>query len=229
MSNKTVFVVPAYNEEANIGATLKDIKKTYPRAELIVVNDGSMDKTSEIALEEGARVYTHVINRGLGATLATGIQAALARGADYIVTFDADLQHASKDVKLLLDPLKKGEADAAIGSRFLKKEYLEMMPFVKKFGNTMLTGVTNALAGTRVTDSQSGLRAFRREAAEKLMILCDKYEVSSEIIQELNKHKMRIKEVPIKAIYHDTKKGTNIKSGLHIFWGILLKKLGVKR
>lgn len=226
---KLVFVVPAYNEEKTLGPTLDDLHKNFPTAEILVVNDGSKDKTREIALKKGAYVLTHVINRGLGAALGTGVQEALNHEADYIVTFDADLQHTGKDVNRLLEPLRKEEADVVIGSRFMSKEDLEMMPFTKKFGNTMLTGITNLFSGTKITDSQSGLRAFGKRAASKLMIICDQYEVSSEIIHELGRHHMTIKEIPIKAIYHDTEKGTTVGSGLHIFWGMLLKKLGVKR
>ncbi len=228
---KLAIVIPAYNEEETIGKTLKDVKKNFPHAMIFVVNDGSKDKTREIALKEGAYVLTHIQNRGLGAALSTGFHAALDHGADYIVTFDADLQHTGKDVRRLLAPIKKGEADAVIGSRFLKPEDLKMMPFVKRIGNRSLTWITNVLSGTKITDSQSGLRAFSRKAAEKILILCDKYEVSSEIINELAKHKMRVVEIPIKAIYSERsiKKGTNIRSGLQVFFGLLLKKLGLKK
>jgi glycosyltransferase involved in cell wall biosynthesis len=229
MKQKLMFVVPAFNEEKTIGDTLRDVKKHFPGKEVIVVNDGSTDKTKKIALKEGATVLTHIVNRGLGATLFTGIQAALNKNADIIVTFDADLQHTGRDVRKLIQPIKDKKADAVIGSRFLSKEDLDMMPSVKVLGNKFLTGITNMLSSTKVTDSQSGLRAFDRRAAEKLMILCDRYEVSSEIVHELGRHNLSIKEVPIKAIYHEVGKGTSISSGLHIFWGMLLKKLGVKR
>lgn len=229
MNEKIVFVIPAFNEAKTIGITLKDLKKHFPGKEVIVVNDGSKDNTKRIALNQGAHVLTHIMNRGLGASLATGIQAALNKDADVIVTFDADLQHTGEDVNCLIKPIKENKADAVIGSRFLSREDLAMMPFALKIGNKALTGITNFLSGTGVTDSQSGLRAFNRKAAEKLLILCDRYEVSSEIIHELGKHKMRIKEVPIKAIYHDKEKGTGIRSGFHIVWGIIKKKLGLKR
>ncbi|MFH1424474.1 MAG: glycosyltransferase family 2 protein [archaeon] len=229
MSEKLAFVIPAYNEEKTLGLTLDDVKKNFPKAEIFVVDDGSADKTREIAKSKKVHVLQHVINRGLGAALGTGIIAAIAYKADYIVTFDADLQHTGKDVNRLIEPLKKGKADVSLGSRFLDKKDLEMMPAVKRIGNSTLTGITNILAGTKVTDSQSGLRGFTRQAAEKLMIICDKYEVSSEIIYELGKKHLRIVEVPIKAIYYDVKKGTTIKSGVHIAWSMVLKKIGVKR
>ncbi len=229
---KLAFVIPAYNEEVSIAQTLREIKRDFPKSEIFVVNDGSKDKTRELAKKEGVHVLTHVINRGLGASLATGIKGALQKSsAGIIITFDADLQHTPADVKKLVKPILNNEADAVIGSRFLSREDLEMMPFTKKVGNYFLTGITNFFSNSRITDSQSGLRALNRKAAGKIQIASDRYEVSSEIIHELEGHRMRIKEVPMKAIYdkRSAAKGTNIKSGVHILFGILSKKIGLKR
>ncbi len=228
---KLAFVIPAYNEEETISPTLIDVRKNFSGAPVFVVNDGSRDRTRELAKKYGAHVLTHVINRGLGAALATGISAAVRKSdADIIVTFDADLQHTGKDVKNLIEPILKNRADAVIGSRFLRKEDLELMPLTKRVGNFALTKITNFLTGTEITDSQSGLRAFTREAAEKILIVSDRYEVSSEIVHELSGHGFRIKEVPIKAIYtkRSATKGTNIRSGIHILFGLIAKKIGLK-
>lgn len=228
---KIAFVIPAYNEEVSIGRTLRGIKKDFPKEEIFVVNDGSKDKTGEIAKKESVHVLTHLINRGLGASLTTGIKAALQKSnASIIITFDADLQHTAADVKRLIAPILDKKADAVIGSRFLSREDLEMMPFTKKVGNYFLTGITNILASSKITDSQSGLRALNREAARKIQIMSERYEVSSEIIHELEGHRFRITEVPIKAIYdsRSATKGTNIKSGIYIFFGIIAKKIGLK-
>jgi len=231
MNKKLAFVIPAYNEAISIGTAIEDIKDNFPDSDVFVVDDGSTDKTTKLSLEKGAIVFRHPINRGLGAALSTGIQGALKHNSDIIVTFDADLQHLGKDVRILIQPILDGEADAVIGSRFIIKEDLKDMPRTKLVGNKALTKITNILSGTNITDSQSGLRAFDKKAAEAIVILCDNYEVSSEIIHELAKQDMVIKEVPIKAIYDEwTKiKGTNVRSGLHIFWSMLLKKLGVKK
>lgn len=233
MEQKLAFVIPAYNEEVSIEQTLRDVKKAFPGNEIFVVNDGSHDRTGELARKAGAHVHvlTHLVNRGLGAALSTGIQAAVNSGADIVVTFDADLQHMGSDVERLAKPITEGKADVVIGSRFLSEEDLKMMPSVKRIGNKFLTGFTNILSDTTITDSQSGLRAFSRQAAEKLMILCDRYEVSSEIIYELGHHNLRIIEIPIKAIYdkRSATKGTTIGSGLHIAWSMLLRTIGVKK
>lgn len=224
-------VIPAYNEEVSLGHIVGGLKKKFPKSKIIVVNDGSTDGTREIALESGAIVYSHILNRGLGAALSTGIQAALKEGADTIVTFDADLQHEVGDIERLVRPIRENRADAVIGSRFMNHGDLYAMPKVKRLGNRMLTVLTNLLAGSDITDSQSGLRAFDRVAAQKLLILCDKYDVSSEIVQELSRHRMKVIEIPIKAIYdkRSKTKGTNIWSGTHIMWGLVLRRLGIKK
>ena len=224
-------VIPAYNEEETIGRTIRDVRKHFPKAKIIIVNDGSKDGTRKIALERGAIVYSHVVNRGLGAALGTGIKAALKEQADIIVTFDADLQHVGKDIDRLIKPIQQGCADAVIGSRFLNRDDLKTMPRIKVLGNSFLTFFTNLIAGSNITDSQSGLRAFDRIAAEKLLILCDRYEVSSEIVHELSNHRFKVIEVPIKAIYdkRSKRKGTNIRSGMHIVFGMTLRRLGIKK
>ncbi|MFH1786631.1 MAG: glycosyltransferase family 2 protein [archaeon] len=224
-------VIPAYNEEASLEAVLNDLKRQVRSAEIIVVDDGSKDKTSQIAKKIGATVCRHVVNRGLGAALATGIQCAIGEGADIIVTFDADLQHEPKDIFRLIKPIQDGTADVVLGSRFLVKRHILLMPHIKRLGNWALTWITNVLAGTNITDSQCGLRAFDRKAAKRLMILCDRYEVSSEIVHELGRHRLKVVEVPIKAIYDERSKikGTNIGSGFQIFFGLLMKRWGLKR
>ena len=161
---KIAFVIPAYNEGVSIGPTLRDIKRKFSKENIFVVNDGSRDKTEKIAKKEGVIVFSHLINRGLGASLTTGIKGALQlSNADIIITFDADLQHEASDVHKLVKPISEGKADAVIGSRFLNKKDLEMMPFTKVVGNYFLTGLTNFLSSSKITDSQSGLRALSRK------------------------------------------------------------------
>ena len=224
-------VIPAYNEQETLKKAMQGIKKEVPSAEIIVVDDGSIDRTYDIAVNEKVMVCRHLINRGLGASLATGITCALEEGADIVVTFDADLQHDPKDILALVEPIKKGRADAVIGSRFLNKKDIEDMPLVKKIGNSFLTFFTNSLGHLSISDSQSGLRAFTRKAAERLIIICDRYEVSSEILMILGRNDFRITEVPMRAIYDERsmKKGTTIQSGVQIVIGLLMKRLRIKR
>jgi len=228
---RLLVVIPAYNEEETLKRVLESVKKAAPSAGIVVVDDGSRDRTYEIALSEDAIVCRHLINRGLGASLATGITCALDEGADIIVTFDADLQHDAGDIKRLVKPIQEGRADAVIGSRFLNPDDLARMPLVKKLGNSFLTFFTNLLGNLSISDSQSGLRAFNRRAAERLIIICDRYEVSSEILMMLGRNDFRISEIPMKALYdaRSIKKGTTIRSGIQIVLGLVMKKIGIKR
>ena len=222
-------VIPAYNEEKTIRTVLSDIKKTNLISEIFVIDDGSEDKTFELALAEGAYVLRHPVNRGVGAATITGIMAALQTDAEIIVTFDADLQHDPKDIETLINPIINDVADATIGSRFLLKESYKEMPFRKVIGNKFLNFFTSLIAGRKITDSQSGLRAFKRVILENLDIVCDRYAVSSELIVELSRKDLRTVEVPIRARYPEIKRGTNLIAGIGIFLDLLLKKIRLKR
>jgi glycosyltransferase involved in cell wall biosynthesis len=206
-----VVVIPAYNEEKNISRVIKGAKKYTDR--VIVIDDGSKDKTFQAACQNGAIVYRHLINRGLGGALGTGIKAALLEKADIIATLDADGQHNPAEIPKLLNPIVKGRADVVIGSRFLKKQDI---PFFRRIGNYFFNLATFFLFGVWTTDSQSGMRALNKKAAEKLDIYTSGMEVSSEIFKEIKFHKLRLKEVPIKAIYtpYSLSKGQGFKVGL---------------
>lgn len=222
---KTYVVVPAYNEEKTIGNVLRDLLQYFRGEEIVVVNDGSRDRTRELAQEKGVVVLTHLVNRGLGGALGTGIRYALLKGAELILTFDADGQHLVDDALRVMKPVAEGKADFAVGSR-LKGDVSEM-PFVKRFGNFVLDFITAVFAKKYVSDSQSGLRCLNRECASKIKITCDRYAVSSEIIIEASKNGCRIVEVPIKAVYteYSKKKGTNILEGVKIAFNLLLDRM----
>ncbi|AJC72254.1 MAG: HAD-IA family hydrolase [Thermococcus sp.] len=221
----TYVVVPAYNEEKTLPAVLNDLLRYFRREEIVVVNDGSRDRTREIAESYGVHVLNHLVNRGLGGALGTGLAFAVRKGAELILTFDADGQHLVSDALRVMRPVAEGKADFAVGSR-LKGDTSEM-PLVKKFGNFVLDVITAIFARKYVSDSQSGLRCFNRECASKIRITCDRYAVSSEIIIEASKHGCRIVEVPIKAVYteYSMKKGTNVMEGVKIALNLLFDKL----
>ncbi|WP_010478865.1 HAD-IA family hydrolase [Thermococcus zilligii] len=220
----TYVVVPAYNEELTVGAVLSGLLRYFRRNEIVVVNDGSRDRTGEIARSFGVHVITHLINRGLGGALGTGLAYAVRKGAKIIITFDADGQHLVEDALRVMKPVVEGKADFAVGSRL--KGDTSQMPFVKKFGNFVLDVITAVFARKYVSDSQSGLRCFSGECASRIRITCDRYAVSSEIIVEVTKNGCRIAEVPIKAVYTDysMRKGTNVKEGIKIALNLLFDR-----
>ncbi len=216
-------VVPAYNEEKTIETVLNDLLNMG--LEFVVVDDGSMDKTNSIVkglIKEKKHGYLckHLLNRGLGAAIKTGIESALEEEADIIVTFDADGQHDPSDIYSVINPIINHEADVCIGTRDFNE-----MPKSKKYGNSVMNLITLIFYGIKVGDSQSGLRAFNRKAAQNIIINARDYGVSSEIIGEIKRHDLKLKEVPMKTIYTDytMKKGTNLFEGLKILSKLIMK------
>ena len=215
-------VLPAYNESKTIKKVLKELLSF--NLNLVVVDDGSHDKTYNIV--EGMKkkypelisLYRHPLNRGLGATLKTGIEAALLKNPNVIVTFDADGQHHWEDIFPVCQPIIQDQADVVIGKRNFHE-----MPFSKKFGNNVMNIITLIFYGHMVEDSQSGLRAFNRKAADLMELHSREYGVSSEIIGEAFKHHLRLLEVPITTIYTDysLSKGTNTLVGLKILFKLI--------
>ena len=221
--NKTYLVIPAYNEEKKIGGVIDNLKK-HKLKNLIVVDDGSKDNTGKIAKQHGARVYTHVINRGLGGALSTGIEAAIIGGAEIIVTCDADGQHDVADIKKAIEVLKKKKLDVVIGSRLINSKG---MPISRKIINFGANITTYLLFGIYVSDTQSGLRVFTREAAKKIKIKTNRMEVSSEIINEIGRNKLKFEEIPIKAIYTDYSlgKGQKGSNAFRIIYKLVMRKI----
>jgi len=209
---KLVIVIPAYNEEKTIGKLIDQLKNQGYRR-IIVVDDGSEDRTYKIASSKNAEVFRHIFNRGLGGALRTGFAAALENGADIIVTMDADLQHSASDIPKLVNPVINKEADVVIGSRRLD---FRRMPNSRRIANRLANLFTWLFFGLKVTDSQSGFRCFTRKALRKINLTSSKMEVSSEIIQEIKRNKLKFKEVPIKSIYtsYSLSKGQNFFLGI---------------
>lgn len=210
-------VVPAFNEEKTVSQIIEGIaEKGY---NVILVNDGSRDNTLDLAIASKRKypnqifVVSHVINRGLGAALKTGMVVALNKGAKYIVTFDADGQHEIEDIPKVCKPLQDGEADVVIGAR-----PFEDMPISKSFANIIMNALTLIFYGRKVKDSQSGLRAFTAHAADVISIVSRGYGVSSEFIKEISDKKLRLAEVTITTIYtpETQNKGTDAIVGLKI-------------
>lgn len=218
---KLVAVIPAYNEAGHIGPVVSAVREFADG--VIVVDDGSGDSTGAEARAAGARVYRHLVNRGLGGGIATGIRAALEADADIIVTLDGDGQHVPAEVVELAAPIQRGEADLVIGSRMLDPGG---MPVLRRVANRFANVCTWALFGVRVSDSQSGFRALSRRAAESLDLRTSRMEVSSEIVAEAARNGFRIAEVPITVIYTDysLSKGQSLGVGLQTLTKLILRR-----
>lgn len=199
---KLAILIPAYNEEKMIGTVLKNLPKKFPgvtRQEIIVVNDGSIDRTAQLALNSKTTVISHWLNRGLGGGLGTGFSYAKKHGFDLLVTFDADGQHNPADIEPVIKPILKKKADIVIGSRFLGHQ--GQMPWYRRIGIFGLNIITYLLFWIWTTDSQSGLRAFSKKALREIEIKANKMEVSSEFFNEIQTKNLTMVEVPIHSIY----------------------------
>ncbi|MBP5204278.1 glycosyltransferase family 2 protein [bacterium] len=195
---ETYIVLPAYNEGKVIKKLIESIKKEGYR-NIIVVDDGSTDNTFSEAESTGVVAISHLINRGKGAATQTGIDAAKYLDADIIITMDSDGQHNPKDIVKLIKPLEKGECDVTIGSRFLEKS--KNMPMSRVIMNRVGNYITAFFFHKLVTDSQSGFRGYSKKAANLVYTYEDRYEFESEMLGEISKHKLSVKEVPIEVIY----------------------------
>tara|TARA_Y100001949_G_scaffold158027_1_gene147966 strand:+ start:4054 stop:4938 length:885 start_codon:yes stop_codon:yes gene_type:complete len=189
--------IPAYNEEKNIAKIIVKLKKIADK--IIVCNDGSTDLTSEIAENLGAIVINHTKNRGYGSGIKSILEKSKEIGSELLVTFDGDGQHRVEDIKKIIEPIEKNEIDLVIGSRFLNEE--QEIPQYRKLGIKLITKITNANLKEKITDSQSGFRAYSKEVISKLKTSDMGMGVSTEILIKASSLNFKIGEVPITILY----------------------------
>ncbi|MBI2589469.1 glycosyltransferase family 2 protein [Candidatus Berkelbacteria bacterium] len=224
---RLVILIPAYNEAAALGNVLNSLPKTLSNIDAIqplVIDDGSGDETSLIATAHGAWVAKHRLNSGVGLATRTGFKLAQILHATYLVTLDADGQHDPNELHNLLSPLIRDEADIVLGTR---KKDRENMPRLKQILNDAGSWLLRAVCGITATDSQSGYRAYTLRALERLQLSTSGYEICTEILIAAKRAKLRIREVPIRAIYteYSKKKGQSTLNGINILLRLLGKTL----
>lgn len=224
MASPRIFIViSAYNESSRLGNVLETLHNSNYE-HIVVVDDGSRDKTAQVAAKYPCHVLRHGINRGQGAGLQTGISYALRQNADIIVTFDADGQHDAAEIPLLVAPLLSGEAEITLGSRFLGKAV--SIPWSRKvllYGGRIFTRLTS---GLKLTDCHNGFRAISRSAAEKIHLSQDRMAHASEFYDQIAKHHLRYKEIPVTITYNADvmAKGQNNLQSLHVLFHYLFQK-----
>jgi len=217
---KILCVIPAYNEEKNISKTVESAKKYIN--DILVINDGSKDKTKELAKEAGAKVLSHIINRGQGAGLETGNEYARRHNYDIVVHFDADGQFLAEEIPDILKPIIEDGYPMSFGSRFLNKK--TKMPWFKKHIIMRLAKAMNYIfLGIRTTDPQSGFRAMNKQALKKIKIENDGMAHCSEILAKTYKYGLVFKEVPITVIYNEF--GQSLGSGFKTVKDLLINKI----
>ncbi len=195
---KVVVSIPAYNEEQTLGRVLTDIKKVMAGLQyeyvISIVDDGSTDKTAEIARQHGASVYSHPYNCGLAEAFRSEISKAISLGADIIVHTDADGQYPAEEIPKLLQEINNG-ADLVLGSRFLGR--IESMPLLKRAGNMAFSKAISQITRAKITDAQTGFRAFTKKVAQ-IKIISNHTYTQEQVIRAL-KNRYIVKEVPITA------------------------------
>ncbi len=216
-------ICAAYNEATTIGGVVAELRHAGHR--VVVVDDGSLDRTQDVAAAVGAHVVAHPINLGQGAALQTGIDYALARGADVLVTFDADGQHRVSDIPRLLEALRRERADFALGSRFLGQT--TNLPTLRRWLLQAATLFTRLTTGLLLTDSHNGLRALTRRGAAAIRLRQNRMAHASEILVEIAQSGLRYVEVPVTIDYtaYSLAKGQRIGDSVTILLDLFAQEL----
>lgn len=226
-------VIPAFNEESRIRSVLKEVNEvkevseTTLRRQVVVVDDGSTDRTSQVVLRFNTSIYLvrHKSNLGQGAALRSGVQFALRGGAQVVVTFDGDGQHSCKDISRLIEPIIAGKADVVLGSRFLgtTKELPAIRWAILKLG----VFFTRTVLRLDVTDTHNGLRALSRRAAQKIRFASNRMGHAFEILEQIHAHRLDYCEVPVTIRYTDEtlQKGQRSWNGFGIVIQYLIRRV----
>jgi glycosyltransferase involved in cell wall biosynthesis len=215
---KILAIIPAYNEEQNIGLVVRDLKIVSPWLDVLVINDGSKDKTPRIAKEAGAEVISLPVNLGIGGAVQTGFLYAWNKGYDIALQVDGDGQHRPDEIQKLIQPLLDHEVDVTIGSRFLNKTSYQM-PAARRIGIYFLKKTLNNVVRQKYTDPTSGFRAYNRKA---LRILSQHYSIDypePDAIVTLLKNGLHLKEISVEMDPRRFGKSsiTPFKSGYYMF------------
>ncbi len=220
----TIFIViAAYNEATTIGGVVTALLERYDH--VVVVDDGSTDGTYEVLTGMHVHRLRHLVNRGQGAALQTGLDYALGQGADVIVTCDADGQHRAEDIDRLIDPIGQGEADVVLGSRFLgSANNIPWHRLVLLHGAVWLT---RYMSGLPVSDTHNGLRAFSRNAAARVHLNTDRMTHASEILDIVARERLRFVERPVTIDYtaHSLNKGQSSWAAIHMLAKLFEERL----
>jgi polyprenyl-phospho-N-acetylgalactosaminyl synthase len=218
---RAAVIVPTYNESKRLASTLESlIDAGY---DVIVVDDGSHDKTRDIVEMYSVSLLEHVINRGQGAALRTGTEFATRHGYDYIAHFDADGQHRVEDLAKMIETITNEELDIVLGSRYLSKE--TKMPFLKRITLWFAKHFSKRILQLHFTDPQSGLRVFRADLNQRLDWQADDFMHATEILGLVAKNNLNYKEVPIKVNYFPQDGRKQVRPSVTMGWRMLLSKL----
>ncbi|MHA3723405.1 glycosyltransferase family 2 protein [Leucobacter sp. HY1910] len=214
-------VIPLYNEATVIAGVIHDLLPVFTN--VVVIDDGSSDGSGAIARAAGAHIVTHPINLGQGAALQTGFDYALERGAEYVVTFDADGQHRVIDAHAMLERAQAEKLAIVFGSRFLDDR--TKPGILKKIVLKTAVAVTNITTRTRLTDAHNGLRVIRADALRMFKLRQDRMAHGTEIVVKLGKTGLPYAEYPVEVIYTDYSKakGQSLLNSVNILVDLIIR------
>ena len=192
MTERVLVIIPALNAERSVGAVVRDCKAVVN--DVLVVDDGSADRTAEVAREAGAQVVSHPVNRGKGAALKTGFAYALEHGFDAVVTLDADGQHLARELPRFFAAREETAADLIIGGR--AHLFAQMLPR-RRFANRFSARCIAFASHTNVTDSQSGFRLYSAQLLRAIRLRSDGFDMESEVIVQAGQRRLKILSIPI--------------------------------
>ena len=222
---KLSILIPVLNEEATLEEIIEQVQKTPFEKELVIVDDGSTDRTPEMLKElqeryDNIRVFRHEKNSGKGAAIATALNNF---EGDVVLIQDADLEYSPEDYPALLKPIEEGHADVVYGSRFLGGSYGRVHLYHHYLGNRLLTIISNLVTNLNLTDMETCYKAFRADVARRLDIQSNGFALEPEITCKVAKMKARIYEVPVRYAGRDYAAGKKIRprDGISAVWALL--------
>ncbi len=225
MGERTLIIIPAYNEEERLPGVISKTKETSPDVDIIVVDDGSRDGTSKRAADLGIEVIRHPYNLGYGAALQTGFRVALKDGYDLVITMDGDGQHDPLSIPTLIKTHKETGANVVIGSRFLEGSYRMELP--RKIGSWIFSKIARLYTGTRFTDPTSGFQLLDQKAFSYLATDAD-YPLDYpdvNIIMLLHKRNFTIVEAPVRML--ENRNGRSMHRGMRPFIYVIRMLLAI--
>jgi dolichol-phosphate mannosyltransferase len=225
-ATKISIIIPCYNEDPTVAEIIKRVKnvnlsESKVEKEIVVVDDGSTDKTAEILKNiEGIKVLTHKINKGKGSAIRTGLEVS---SGDIFLIQDADLELNPAEYPTLLRPIINNEAEVVYGSRYLENPHVN---YLSMLANTAVTETANILYGINISDEAAGYKVFTKEIKDKIKLTCTRFEFCPEFTAKVSKMGYKIVEVPVSYNYRKPEEGKKVgwKDGFEALWTLLKYK-----
>ena len=212
MKDKVLIIVPAYNEEINISNVLKDIKKNLSYADIVVINDASLDNTKDMVLNQNIKCIDNIFNLGYAYSIQTGIKYAYYNDYDYVIQMDADGQHIASEADRLYKEIKKSNVDIVIGSRFIKDSGYKS-PLFRRIGTKLFEIMIRLFCKEKITDPLSGFQCFNKDVIKRYALCIDYPEYpDANLIIEMLLEGYKISEMPVKMNLREN--GVSMHSGI---------------